>query len=76
MAVFIYTWYPWFRTYEKSKLTAQKNQQYEEYSIAKARHRELQAVTHNVHMAMGIIPEQIKDRTANNQQKQKNVQSI
>ena len=56
---------------EKAKLTAQKNQQYEEYSIAKARHRELQAVTHNVHIAMGISDEQAKERTANRHQKQK-----
>ena len=61
---------------EKAKLTAQKNQQYEEYSIAKARHRELQAVTHNVHIAMGISTEQAKERTANRQQKQEKEQSI
>lgn len=58
---------------EKTKLTAQKNQQYEAYSIAKARHRELQAVTHNVHAAMGISQEQAKEQ---NTQKQKKEQSI
>ena len=51
---------------EKVRLTAQKNQQYEEYSIAKARHRELQAVTHNVHAAMGISPQQEKERNSRN----------
>ena len=58
---------------EKAKLTAQKNQQYEEYSITKARHRELQAVTHNVHAAMDISQEQAKEQ---NTQKQKKEQSI
>lgn len=49
---------------EKSKLTALKNQQYEEYFIVKARHRELQAVAHNIHIALGISPEQTKERNA------------
>ena len=58
---------------EKAKLTAQKNQQYEEYSIAKARHRELQAVTHNVHTAMGISPEQAKERTTTHNKKEQSL---
>ena len=58
---------------EKSKLTAQKNQQYEEYSIAKARHRELQAVTHNVHTAMGISHEQAEVQNTTKQDKEQSI---
>ena len=58
---------------EKAKLTVLKNQQYEEYSIAKARHRELQAVTHNVHTAMGISPEQAKERTTTHNKKEQSL---
>ena len=39
---------------EKEKLTALKNQQYEEYSDIKARHRQIQAISHNIHSALGI----------------------
>ena len=61
---------------EKTKLTVLKNQQYEEYSIVKARHRELQVVTHNVHAAMGITPQKLKERTAKETKKQKKEQYI
>lgn len=61
---------------KKEKLTTLKNQQYEEYSIAKARHRELQVVTHNVHSAMGISPKQVKERTSKETQTHKKEQSI
>lgn len=43
---------------EKSKLTSTKNQQYEEYSDIKARHRQIQAVNQNIHTVLGISPNQ------------------
>lgn len=41
---------------EKAELTSLKNQQYEEYSGIKARHKQIQVVNQNVHVALGIMP--------------------
>mgnify|MGYP004656412365 CR=1 FL=1 len=47
---------------EKEELTKLKNQQYKEYSFVKAKHRKLQTVSHNIHTALGISQEQLKER--------------
>ena len=39
---------------EKAKLVVQKNSQYEEYSYARAKYRELQTVHRNVHTILDI----------------------
>lgn len=39
---------------EKNNLLVLKNQQYDEYSTFKARHRQIQAVQHNIHTALGV----------------------
>ena len=49
---------------EKDKLTVAKNRQYEEYSVIKARHRQIQAVNQNIHTVLEISMKQ-------EQQKQK-----
>ena len=56
---------------EKTKLTALKNHQYEEYSDIKARHRQIQSVNQNVHVALGILQNKEKehDRTQSKIQK-------
>ena len=48
---------------EKEKLLARKNQQYEEYSYSRAKYRELQTVSENVHsMLQGVSKEKTKEK--------------
>ena len=58
---------------EKEELTRLKNQQYEEYSFVKAKHRELQIIRHNIHTALGISPEQAKERNATAKKKEQSI---
>lgn len=58
---------------EKAELTTLKNQQYEEYSNIKARHRQIQTVNQNIHTALGIS---IKREQPNQNNKKKQEQSI
>ena len=42
---------------EKAELTALKNRQYEEYTTARDRHRQIQIIAQNVHSALGLSQE-------------------
>ena len=70
---------------KKAELTAQKNQQYEDYSSVRARHRQLQAITYNIHSAMGVALTEDKskengksqsDRSTEKSKQKKTEQSI
>lgn len=55
---------------EKNNLLALKNQQYDEYSTFKARHRQIRAVQHNIHTALGV-----NQRYENSKETEKNKSS-